>query len=150
MQSNAIDFTSKTWSDTATSGTAITANDLNRLEKVITSLTNAVNMLNYVSDWLYVYQNPSLVSFIKYKVVGKIVYLHWYFDSCKGTKWTCPTKLPTNVCPAKSFSMAGACSDLVSNNVTQVRIESSGLMSFNDFHEGHYSEGMISWILPAY
>lgn len=40
-----ISFSKKTWADTATSGTPITAADLNRLENAISSLTTAVNNL---------------------------------------------------------------------------------------------------------
>lgn len=40
-----LSFSKKTWEDTATSGTPITAAELNRLENAISSLTTAVNNL---------------------------------------------------------------------------------------------------------
>lgn len=40
-----LSFSKKTWTDTATSGTPITAAELNRLENAISSLTTAVNNL---------------------------------------------------------------------------------------------------------
>lgn len=40
-----LSFSKKTWTDTATSGTPITATELNRLENAISSLTTAVNNL---------------------------------------------------------------------------------------------------------
>lgn len=40
-----LSFTKKTWTDNATSGTPITAAELNRLENAISSLTTAVNNL---------------------------------------------------------------------------------------------------------
>ena len=53
-----LSFSKKTWTDTATSGTPITAADLNRLENAISSLTTAVNNLqdsvSQNDDWYVV------------------------------------------------------------------------------------------------
>lgn len=44
-QQASLSFTKKTWADNATSGTPVTAAELNRLENAISSLTTAVNNL---------------------------------------------------------------------------------------------------------
>lgn len=66
-----LSFSKKTWKDNATSGTPITAAELNRLENAISNLTTAVNNLqdsvSQDNDWL------TLNEFIKYRKTGNIV-----------------------------------------------------------------------------
>lgn len=52
--SMAISYTKKTWSDTASSGTTITASDLNRIE---TGLNSVVTTLNSLSKFTMLYNS---------------------------------------------------------------------------------------------
>lgn len=61
-----LSFSKKTWTDTATSGTPITAAELNRLENAISSLTTAVNNLqDSVSKWCEI-ANTTSTSYIRF------------------------------------------------------------------------------------
>ena len=67
-----LSFSKKTWTDTATSGTPITAAELNRLENAISSLTTAVNNLQDSVSPSFVECNIADVSTTVCKA-GKIV-----------------------------------------------------------------------------
>lgn len=72
-----LSFSKKTWTDTATSGTPITATELNRLENAISSLTTAVNNLqDSVSQarikWKVPYSNDT----IQLERIGRAVFCH--------------------------------------------------------------------------
>lgn len=61
-----LSFSKKTWTDTATSGTPITAAELNRLENAISSLTTAVNNLqDSVSKWCAI-ASTSSTSYVRF------------------------------------------------------------------------------------
>lgn len=73
-----LSFSKKTWSDTATSGTPITATELNRLETAIDNLTTAVNNLQDS-----VSQGSSMViakksGYIEFARVGRLVTMTVY------------------------------------------------------------------------
>ena len=66
VEQASLSFSKKTWTDTATSGTPITAAELNRLENAISSLTTAVNNLQdsvYQTDLIARTTSTSYVSF---------------------------------------------------------------------------------------
>lgn len=57
-----LSFSKKTWTDTATSGTPITAAELNRLENAISSLTTAVNNLQDSVSRINVYTGSKVIN----------------------------------------------------------------------------------------
>lgn len=95
-----LSFSKKTWTDTATSGTPITATELNRLENAISSLTTAVNNLQD-SVSLYETKNWSVVR------VGMTVYVRAaqiIADPAEGIK--CPYVIPEELRPSHAWSAA--------------------------------------------
>lgn len=67
-----LSFSKKTWTDTATSGTPITAAELNRLENAISSLTTAVNNLQDSVSVKVLYNNAQW----RIYTVSNYVYVH--------------------------------------------------------------------------
>lgn len=81
----AISFTKKTWTDTETSGTPITAADLNRIEQAISDLnTNITSLQDSLS------QTPSLTSYVSdlsgshVTRVGTTCYIRLYLRVTQG------------------------------------------------------------------
>lgn len=145
----AITFSKKTWSDTAQSGTALTAEDFNRIETVCDSLVSVVNELSSDTGWQFLYGPTSTHTFVMIRKAGKTCYMQWFFIACNQTKWTCPEKLPKSMWPSRSFCTTGADHGLSSNNVAMVYIEKNdGTIMFNDFLPStSYNEGTISWVV---
>lgn len=74
-----ISFSKKTWTDTATSGTPITADELNRLENAISSLTTAVNNLqDSVSYTLHTGSRVISVNSSWITVFDKATFIQWF------------------------------------------------------------------------
>ena len=95
-----LSFSKKTWTDNATSGTPITAAELNRLENAISSLTTAVNNLQD-SVSLYETKNWGVVR------VGMTVYVRATLiiaDPAEGI--TCPYVIPEELRPSHAWSAA--------------------------------------------
>lgn len=79
-----LSFSKKTWTDNATSGTPITATELNRLENAISSLTTAVNNLQdsvtpkYTDNTTGVtgWEGSVITTFLSSNMLGLYVYIY--------------------------------------------------------------------------
>lgn len=136
--SRAIDFTKKTWVDDPTSGTPITAADMNRLEQAIvdlnttlTSVQNSVSQATEDTGWLYLWQSGTL--YVRYRKIGPIVYLWWIVPQENTNYWTCPTPLPEGFRPSGNTYVSSALangSGYATNQVALCCVEGRGTVGF--------------------
>lgn len=142
----AISYTKKTFTDTASSGTAITASDMNKYESILKALVDFVNAHDD-TGWKVIWNSKETGTFVKVRRIGKACYMQWYFKACSGTRWVLPADVPTDMRPQASFTAAGAHSFGASNNTSTVYIFYYGQVDFMDYlPSGSYSEGCVSWL----
>ena len=100
----AISFTKKNYTDTATSGSGITASDMNKIEKAIvdldasaTSLQNSVSTATFKTNWNYLYKDNTFGK-IMYRKYNNIVFVCISVSGIDGT-WKCDKYLPSGFRP---------------------------------------------------
>lgn len=120
-----LSFTKKTWTDNATSGTPITAAELNRLENAISSLTTAVN--NLQDSVSHASGKAGSVSY--FKTAGIVIVSCLFVRVTIGSSWGSATigRLPEGFRPA-SRVIAPIASDWASGNMS---IDANGTVAIN-------------------
>lgn len=131
-----LSFTKKTWTDNATSGTPITAAELNRLENAISSLTTAVNNLqDSVSrevGYQFLYGKDFSGPYVAYRKKGFLVEMSWNFIQESSQLWNAGT-LPVEFRPTQSFlapAVRTSSSGIVNNSTAEVEVQKSGKVVF--------------------
>ena len=97
----AISFTKTNWTDTASSGTGLTASQLNRLETVCSSLVSAVNSLNTLTK---LYSNTNWMIY----TVSNFVFISAQRVKTSSGSWDstyCPYTLPAKYRPSKDITV---------------------------------------------
>ena len=138
-------YTAKTFIDTPSSGTSVTANDLNRHEVMFSNIYNT--LYDTVSDegWVRVYDNNQ-ESFIDVRKIGPIVYMRWFFASCNGNQWKPNVVLDKKYWPTQGVCFATCCYSMNIDHVGYGYVATDGVMFFNDWYgKGHQSIGTTSW-----
>ena len=103
-----LSFSKKTWEDNATSGTPITAAELNRLENAISNLTTAVNNLQDSVSHTVLYKNAkgTTTNFVLSEAVTDFEYVDIYYRS--GVVRMYPADYVTVVLSANAFNKDGS------------------------------------------
>lgn len=133
-----LSFSKKTWEDTATSGTPITAAELNRLENAISSLTTAVNNLQDSVSRLesdYVRNNVGSGSF-EFCRVGGIVIMNMYNITAKVSgSWgtTLVGTVPEGFRPKNQLRQRCQVANTDSDRSSGLWVKSSGEMYIANF-----------------
>lgn len=142
----AIDkYTAKTFTDTPSSGTPVTAADLNRHETMFSNIYNTLYDTVADTGWVRIYNNVA-DSFIDVRKIGPIVYMRWFFASCNGTQWKVPVVLDKNYWPSQCVCFATCCYSMKINNVGYGYVATNGVMFFNDWYgSNEFSIGTTSW-----
>ena len=125
-----LSFSKKTWTDTATSGTPITAAELNRLENAISSLTTAVNNLQDSVSKAVVTAPADGVTCVS---IGRIVVVQ-----LKNISLTAHTGRTVCQLPFKPVTEAFGCLN-VNSASGYVKIDTNGVVSCFSTTSGDFS-----------
>ena len=140
-------YTAKTFTDTASSGTPVTAADLNRHEAAFSDIYDILIGDATDTGWTPAYSNNS-GSYIQVRRIGLIVNMRWKFSSCNGTFWKVDRMLHPKFCPSQPVSFACVPYDMGTNNVGFGYVATDGRMYFNDwFGAGAISTGSATWFV---